>query len=145
MEFWKKIETDLRTPTMARLWQTLVIYGSFPLISELNVEGNWYFHNLAAFPPANSSVFAAASLEVTISSYLFFQVGTYLPACLPGTSRELKDSVVVWLLRFCDTNFAICDFCYAEFNKPSTDKLNDIRSILNHLTESRQMQLKDLS
>lgn len=36
----EKIETDLRTPTMVRLSGTLIICGSFPLISELNVEGN---------------------------------------------------------------------------------------------------------
>lgn len=94
------------------LSRTLVICSSFPLIRELNVEGNWYFHNLAAFPPANSSVFAEASLEVTISSYLF--PGRNLPTCLlayRGTSRELEDSAVVQ--NYYRYDFAICDFCYA--------------------------------
>lgn len=118
-EFRKKSNrTDLSTPTMARLSQTLVICGSFPLIRELNVADNWYFHNLAAFPPANSSVFAAASLEVTISSYLFpgRNLPTYLPACLSwNVSRAKRRFAVVELLsiRFCDIWFLLC----MEFNK----------------------------
>jgi len=47
---------------------------------------------------------------VTISSYLF--LGRNLPTCplaYRGTSRELKDSAILGLLRLYD--FAIHDFC----------------------------------
>lgn len=85
VDLWKN-----RNGSSSHSYGDSVIHGSVPLIRKLDVEGNWYFHKLAAFPPANSWVFVAASLEVTISSYSF--PGRYLStgrlACCETSRRQ---------------------------------------------------------
>lgn len=53
----KKGEEKNRNGSRSHSYGDSVIHASVSLIRELDVEGNWYFHKLPAFPPANSSSF----------------------------------------------------------------------------------------